>query len=129
VQGQDTAFVVRGDPLGIEGVAEEELAAERAARRSPITISTSSGYDGLHSALIVRTLRSTSRSIEPGSTPGRSRCTTKVSPSRYASMGIVAGRAGLPFAVGPEELLGEPVEVTERIGAHQHGHHVPPWVQ
>ena len=41
------------------------------------------------------------------------------SSSRQASIGI-SGRPGC----GAEHLLGEPVQVTERVGAHQHQYHL-----
>ena len=48
------------------------------------------------SALTVRTLRSTSRSMDSGTTPGRSNSMTNRSPSRHASIGITAGRLVVP---------------------------------
>src|SRR5215212_4800194 len=48
------------------------------------------------SARTVRTLRSTSRSIESFATPGRSNSIRKTSPSRQASIGITAGRFVVP---------------------------------
>src|SRR5699024_3198854 len=47
-------------------------------------------------ALTVMTLRSTSRSMLEGSTPGRSNSTWNVSPSRQASMSIRVGRVLVP---------------------------------
>src|SRR5674476_1405522 len=63
--------------------------------RSAATISWFGSRAG-HSARTVSVLRSTSRLRESALTPGRSNSTTNVSPSRQASIGITAGRAGVP---------------------------------
>ena len=74
-EGEHPGVVVGLDVVGVEGLAEEQLAGEGARGRSLTIISApSAAMEGL-SAFTARTFCSTVRSIEAGSTPGRSKWT------------------------------------------------------
>ena len=79
-QGEHAGLVLRLDAVGIERVAEEQLAAERALRASAPP-SRRRCLGRARTACTVSTFCSTVRSIV-GSTPGRSNWTRKVSSFR-----------------------------------------------
>src|SRR4051794_30511639 len=73
----------------------------KAPRTRSVAIISQSPLRATRSAFTVSTLRSTSRSMLSGLTPGRSNSITNRSPSRQASMGMTAGRFVVP-QVGPK---------------------------
>src|SRR3954454_5839345 len=73
----------------------------KAPRTRSLAIISQSPLRATRSALTVSTLRSTSRSMLSGLTPGRSNSITNRAPSRHAAMGMTAGRFVVPQA-GPK---------------------------
>lgn len=117
------AVVVGADPLGVEGVGEHHLAGEHAERTLgqfpfhalALTAGTALGLHGEHVPLHVDVDR---LRVHPGQIE--------------ADHVLVAGAVGVqrhrgrtrPGTGRAQELLGQTVQLTERVGAHQHGKHL-----